>query len=286
MAHPPLHALGFTEAEAEVYTALLAGEPTTGYRISQRIGKPTANTYKAIESLERKGAVLVDDGGSRICRALPPEQLIARLEREHRQHCAEALTELQALQSSDHDDRVYRLVDPKQVFEQARRIISEARHIVLGDLFPGPVAALRADFATARERGVRVVLHVYEVPELPEFEWVLSPLGDGALEQWPGQQLTLAADGQQHILALLDADLGHAHQAVWSRSTFLSCMQHNHISAELGHASHLRGRRRLRSEASPEQLEDITIMRSGAPGMQTLQERFGRPTPAPNESSQ
>jgi len=42
---------GFTNLESEIYVFLLGESPATGYRIAQAIGKPAANTYKAIESL-------------------------------------------------------------------------------------------------------------------------------------------------------------------------------------------------------------------------------------------
>lgn len=61
----PLKALGFSEIESLVYAYLVGREPTTGYRVSHAIGKPTANTYKAIASLQQAGAVLVDEGDNR-----------------------------------------------------------------------------------------------------------------------------------------------------------------------------------------------------------------------------
>jgi hypothetical protein len=42
---------GFTGLEAQVYVFLLRHAPATGYRISHAIGKPTANTYKALAEL-------------------------------------------------------------------------------------------------------------------------------------------------------------------------------------------------------------------------------------------
>ena len=56
--------LGFTEIEALVYAYLAQGGPATGYRISHAIGKPTANTYKAIATLGQQGAVQVDEGAN------------------------------------------------------------------------------------------------------------------------------------------------------------------------------------------------------------------------------
>src|SRR5262249_37024015 len=103
-AIPSLTGLGFTELEAEVYIALLRASPATGYRVAQSIGRPVANTYKAIESLQHKGAVLVDEGASRLCRAVPAEELLAQLERtfrRRRQTAADALASLQAPPDDD-----------------------------------------------------------------------------------------------------------------------------------------------------------------------------------------
>jgi hypothetical protein len=63
-----LSTLGFTELEAAVYTFLVESSPATAYRVAQGIGRPVANTYKAVESLQQKGAVLVDETGTRLCR--------------------------------------------------------------------------------------------------------------------------------------------------------------------------------------------------------------------------
>jgi sugar-specific transcriptional regulator TrmB len=74
-----LVSLGFTPLEAEVYVCLVQDSPATGYRVAQAVGRPVAGIYKTIESLANKGAVVLDDGESRLCRAVPPAELLARL---------------------------------------------------------------------------------------------------------------------------------------------------------------------------------------------------------------
>src|SRR5262245_33241006 len=74
----PVSALGFTELEAATYAYLVQHSPATGYRIAHGIGKPIANTYKAIESLARKGAVVIEQTGNRLCRAVSPEEVLER----------------------------------------------------------------------------------------------------------------------------------------------------------------------------------------------------------------
>ena len=93
-----LAALGFTDLEAAVYVYLVENSPATAYRVAQGIGKPVANTYKAVESLQQKGAVLVDETKTRLCRAVPPDDLLGRLEKTfetRREAAAQALARLQ-----------------------------------------------------------------------------------------------------------------------------------------------------------------------------------------------
>src|SRR5436190_9967806 len=104
-----LTGLGFTELEAEVYVSLLRHSPATGYRVAQSIGRPVANTYKAIESLQYKGAVLVDEGSNRLCRAVPAEELLAQIERSFQHRRQEAAKALASLHAAPEDDRVYQL---------------------------------------------------------------------------------------------------------------------------------------------------------------------------------
>ena len=53
-----LAALGLTEYEAKVYTALLAESPASGYQIGKRAGVPRSMVYEALGRLESRGMVL------------------------------------------------------------------------------------------------------------------------------------------------------------------------------------------------------------------------------------
>src|SRR5262249_32400165 len=112
-----LVAIGFTALEAEVYGALARGGASTGYRVARMLGKPAANTYKAIESLHVKGAVLVDDSKARVVRAVPPRELMRLVGRDldtRKKQVADALADLPV---PDADRRSYELGTRAQVFE-------------------------------------------------------------------------------------------------------------------------------------------------------------------------
>jgi sugar-specific transcriptional regulator TrmB len=269
--------LGFTGLEAEVYTALAQHPPMTGYRVAQVLGKPAANVYKAIESLQAKGAVIVDDGENRVCHAVPAEELLGLLERgfrENRERAATALAELQNVQA---DDRVYQLRSREQVLERCRRMIERAERVVLLDAFPAPLEELRTEAEAAAARGVTVGVKAYEPVSLREAEVFVYPDGRAVIGRWPGQWVNVVVDGREHLLALLTRDGRGVHQAVWSESPYLSWVYHSAVARELILAD---VERRIADGASSQELRGRLegyrrIVASDAPGFRQLVRRFG-----------
>ena len=131
---------------------------------------------------------------------------------------------------------------------------------------------LAAELEGAVSRGVRVVVKTYGRRDLRGVAEVVEPDSRRALTEWPGQQLSLVVDAEEHLLALFDPALEAVHQAVWSRSTFLSCLHHNHVAMELLHTA-WRGRDSL---ADSDALVGISLLSSRPPGLRRLQEQVGR----------
>ena len=136
----PLRELGLTALEAEIYAFLASGDSATGYRVAREIDRPTANTYKALESLRSKGAVVVEDGARRLYRAVTPGELLRTLERRFTASKERAAEALANLGRPILDDGVYRLRSTDQVVERLGDILSRAERTVLGRM-PARIAA-------------------------------------------------------------------------------------------------------------------------------------------------
>lgn len=229
----PMVKLGFTELEAEVYTTLLQNSVMTGYAVAQSIGKQAANIYKAIESLQNKGAVIVDEGANRLCRAVPADELLSRLEREFLECKQSTADSLAKIQNNDTDDRVYQLRAREQVLERCRKMLRECRQIALLDIFPVPFAELKTEVESCIKRGVEVLIKVYEPVEITGAEIFLDSFNQEVKNRWQGQWLNIVTDAREHLLAFLTLDGQDVHQAVWSSSAYLSCVYHSSIGSEL-----------------------------------------------------
>ena len=223
-----LESLGLTQIEALAYTWLVANPSSTGYRVARGIGKPTANVYRALESLGRKGAVLQDRAATPSFRALTPDDLLARLEHEFMTRKRTAAEKLASLQPDEGDERIYALNSPEQVMTRARVMLASARRLVLVDAMTSLAGALQSEIADARTRRVRVLVRS-QIAALAHDDTVeAAPSAPGVLPS-----LRIVSDAREVLLAGFDRDAGRTREAYWTRSGFLARSLHDALAAEL-----------------------------------------------------
>jgi sugar-specific transcriptional regulator TrmB len=270
--------LGFTGLEAEVYAFLLRESPATGYRVAQAIGKPAANTYKAIESLEGKGVLLVEEGENRLCRPIPPDELLGRLDRAFAGKRERAARELAFLKQPDADDRVYQLRTREQVLERCRTMLDRSTTTALVDAFPEPMQELRGAVESAARRGVILGVKVYRPIAIEGVDAFVDPHGERSIQSWPGQWVNLVVDGREHLISFLTRDGASVNQAIWSGSAYLSWVYHCALASEITLAGILHD---LEQNAPLERVRDrcrasMRFFTRNEPGYRELMERFDR----------
>jgi sugar-specific transcriptional regulator TrmB len=220
---PALVALGLTRLEAEVYGYLAGRVPATGYQVARGIGRPTANTYKALETLRAKGGVVSGDGEPRLYRAVAPAELLGLLERRFSRDRDRAAEALSRIESPDSDPHVYRIGTREQVIERLTASVGRARGDVLG-VVPGHVGPLlRGPLASARARGVRVAVAVEQPLELDGIEEIIAPQG-----VW--NVLHVVVDGRETLSAAFRHD--SLRDAAQSTNTDLAKAQGRLLAAE------------------------------------------------------
>ena len=228
-----LTAIGFTRLEAEIYAFLVGQRAVTGYRVAQAISKPAANTYKALESLQGKGAVLVDESDARRFSAVPVTELLNRLQKDFNDKKSRAEKVLSQLKGADHDDRIYQLRSPGQVLERAQAMLSQCQHLAFVDAAPRILQELSKGLEEAVRRKVDVVIKAYESISVPGAYIVIRPRGHEITSALPGDLLSLNTDGREHLLALLSSSDDKVFQALWTASPVVSYLLNNGLINEI-----------------------------------------------------
>lgn len=219
-----LTGLGLNRLEARVYVCLLTHPPMTAYRVARKVGAAAANVYKAIESLGAMGAVLIESGESRLCRAVPGDEFLRQLERGFQERSRKAAESLTRLRGGCEDEGWYKVESAAQILQRAREMLGRAEKIAVVDAFPNALDRLMPSVNETVSRGVEVLVQAYAPVRIPGASVITPQMGEASVSLWQSEQLNLVIDGRECIVALLDRDLERVHQGIWSRSLYLSCI--------------------------------------------------------------
>lgn len=270
---PLLRELGLNQLESEIYLFLLPQPALTAYKIARHLGKAPANVYTAVEVLARKGAVLIEDGAARTCRAVPPKEFLRRAERDFQEIARRARTHLANIEPVPLEERVYRVETVEQVFIRCQEMVESAGSVLVVDAFPLPLRRIAPALAEAAGRGVSVYVQTYEPIQIPGAQIALVNCGPMPVAQWRAQQLNVVSDGRENLMALLSLDGASVYQAYWSNSLYLSCMHH---------AGRLCEQTILRALAAHEEGGDVAavlkshpfFLQGNVPGQKELVDRY------------
>ncbi len=216
---------GLSGLEADAYLAVLAEPDSTGYRVSQVLGKPAPNTYKALDSLVNKGAILADEGSrSRTFTAVPVREQVIQRSHELTALADEIERGLESIQKPQSEEGVYKLSTVHQVIARAEKMIENARETIMADADNLPLKKLSDNFMSAAERGVKVLLHGREPMNMPGCEFISS-----VTEGWQGDMLVLIADSSEYLIAFMSEDMRSLIQGVWSRNFTAACIYRGYM---------------------------------------------------------
>ena len=249
--------MGFTPVESEVYLYLLTTSPTSGYKIAKETGRPAPQVYRALDGLAQKGAILMAEGKTRLCRAVPVDTCLRNLERGFAHKKERAAEVLRDLPTPADDERVYRLESRDQVFERCREMLRDASRCVLLDLFPSPLQELRPDVEALVSRRIPTALKSYGKQSMDGIAHHVVP--DDAtrlIDQWPGNQINIVVDAGKFLWAMLSKDNESVLYAFWSANHYLGAMAHNGLISEL---SLTRLRQGIARDADSEELSAIML---------------------------
>jgi hypothetical protein len=265
--------IGFTRLEAVTYLHLIQEPSVTGYRVAQAIAKPVPNVYKALESLQKKGAIVCDESAAhRRYVALPIagflQQLHDQLQATGRK-IEEQLADLPAIRV---EEGVFRLEHTGQVYERARLMIVEAELVVIADACPAQLEQLCESFGQCAASGIEVIVKAYCRADLSGCRVVCSEEMGSPRGLWPVEWLHLCVDGRQQLTALFEPRTGQLVHGLWCKDTFLSAVAYNGLLAELVTTSIMQ---KLEHGGSTDELRTVlrdyeSVRTRGLPSLQAL----------------
>jgi sugar-specific transcriptional regulator TrmB len=196
--------LGFSTYEARTYVGLLLAGGGTGYRISNGTGVPQPKVYETLHRLVERGAAVQVNARPARYVAVPPDELLNRLERDFRRRLERARTSLDFLPAAGEEQTslaVTHLASIEAGVECARDAIEGASTRVYLHGRRDELKPLAGAVEKAAARGVEFVLvHFGALPfAAPPGRVVRHSSTDGTL---------YASRDVRHLAAVVDSRWG------------------------------------------------------------------------------
>lgn len=157
-----LQALGFSQYEARAYLALLRGGRQKGYEVAKASGVPRSMVYQALERLVTRGAAYrIEDKEGVFYGAVPPEELLSRLQRDVMGKLSRAKESLSRLTPERPAEAIWRVRGPDRTLTEALSLVEQAQGALTLSLWQEQLDALHDALLNARERGVRIRLVLF-----------------------------------------------------------------------------------------------------------------------------
>jgi len=135
---PLLGSIGFSGLEIDVYLALLEQPNASGYQVAQKMGKLVGSTYKALDSLRAKGAVVGErDRAADDVRSVVDQRVHGRAAARPRRPPGADRTRDGGHGGQPAHGGIFELASIAQVYERCRNLLRGATDVAFSTLTPG-----------------------------------------------------------------------------------------------------------------------------------------------------
>ncbi len=223
-----LRKMGLSELEANVYIWLLENHRSTGYKIAIQIGKPVANTYKALKSLEKKGAVVCDNSSNKIYfDTIPVEEFLNKIEKEFLKQREKIIDEVNKLDVQQDPTGIYELQSQELVYEKAKNMINAAENTLLIDCFPAPMKNIKEYFTKKRTNEVSIYVKNYSGDDIDHVNQIKATNAGLPYDVIDGQWMVVLKDTSESLIALFNKDGTELDHCLWIQDPFISFVLFN-----------------------------------------------------------
>ena len=195
--------LGFTQYEAQAYTALVGQAALTGAEVSRRASMPPSKVYETLARLEARGAVLVNRSEPVRYAAVPHTTLLAELRARFNADLDSAVAALDRLPVQQEPGLVWSLSGRESIVHAFARTITGARSSLFVGIWDEELDELGALLESAAAKGVDTHVAIYGTKTLSApHTYDMAECGASARLRLSGRRLSVVvADDNDTVVA-------------------------------------------------------------------------------------
>lgn len=152
-----LQKIGFSKLESQIYLNLLQSSGQTGYQIAKNLDISRSSVYPALETMYKKGYILLVQGDAQTYVAEEPDILLGRIKDDFKISTNLLDTQLKSIKVGNIEERFINISGFDQMITKIKELLKQAQKEVLLNI-NGGITYLREEIIALRKRGVRVII--------------------------------------------------------------------------------------------------------------------------------
>ncbi len=225
--------IGLSKLQAKVYMCLLQKNRSTGYQVAKQLNEPIANTYKALDALQKQGLILLDDSKKiKYYTAQPISHYLDQLELQFTNKRKVIENVIKPIQSEPVQEGIYRIESYEQFSTLSSALIEKSHEIIAVDSSPLPIEIIKKNLQKASKRGITVLIKSCKEIPIPGCEVVFSGAMESLIYKLPIQFFLIIVPEEGYITAMLDHENKKLLYGVYIKNKFLSILAYNGFIAE------------------------------------------------------
>lgn len=230
-----LKSLGFTDLESSLYIELLKSEiELTGYAIAKLVDKPAPNVYMALNSLTSKGALLVSENSkTKNYLAVPIEEYLAIVETSYKRVHSEILKTFENVIAKTNTKMFYNIESTDQAWTLAKKIILEAKKVLLIDTSFELLATIEGVIKSALENGIEVYIKTTKKGNIAGCKYIVPSMDSPRLSETPLRWIEISADSNHYLNVSFSGDLKEITSGIYCKGEQLGYKFHSGLAHEI-----------------------------------------------------
>jgi sugar-specific transcriptional regulator TrmB len=195
--------LGLSGYEAKAYVALTKEHPLTAYEIAKSSGVPTSKIYEVLGKLLEKRIIYPlneDSAKTKRYISMNPEEVLNQYLSTRKGLVDSLKRDFLKLGRDQELGYIWSISDYNSLIDKATRMIDAAKRIILISLWPEELERLEGSLRRAEERGVRVALVHFGLPQKRVGQVYYHPIEDTLYAERGGRGFVLVVDSHQVLM--------------------------------------------------------------------------------------
>ena len=214
-----LSELGFSGYEAKAYIALTKHHPSTAYEIAKSSGVPTSKIYEVLGKLLEKRIIYpLNEDNAKTKRYIPinPEEVLNQYLGTMKGLVESLKRDFLKLGRDQDFGYIWNISDYDHLINKASRMIEAAHSIILISLWPEELENLEGALRRAEDRGVKIALVHFGVPQKWVGQVYHHPIEDTLYAEQGGRGFVLVVDSHQVLMGNISHE--GSTEGAWSRN--------------------------------------------------------------------